>query len=120
MKQLLIGLIALASLSSYADSKLSCDVLNPEDNYTVEVHGNKAAFFDNDNWTHANFKWVLESTVPYFVYESVYGKNDFVIELRATRDDKPSTTGTIKVKIGSRFETYALSCKEVKKLIFLK
>lgn len=51
MKKIILGLVALTSLSTFASS-YRCQVQGYED-YAVEINlnSNKAAFFDNNDWS---------------------------------------------------------------------
>jgi len=116
MKTALIVFLFLASFSSYGSDKISCEVANPDNDYGVEVFGERAAFFDNDTWTMATLELGLESDPLTFYFESVNGAEDFTISLQDFFENETKTTGTISVKIGNKKKDFDLSCKKVKRL----
>lgn len=119
MKTTLAVLFTLFSLSSFGADKITCDVANPNNDYAVEILGEKAAFFDNDTWTLANLELVLESDPLTYYFESVNGADDFTISLNDFFPGEAKTTGTITVKVNNKKRNFNLSCKKVKRLYYL-
>lgn len=120
MKLLLISLFVLSSLSAHTASKISCDLVDDFDSYAIEVLGDKAAFFDNDNWFNATYSMTLESMPSIDVFESNDSSDPFTIYINEFPSSVNKTGGSLTLKINGKNRSFDLTCKKVKRLIYFK
>lgn len=116
---IIVILTNITNVSANSSDKISCHLANDFDSYTIEVVGEKAAFFDNNEWSPASYLWTLESSPSINVYESLDQSDPFTIYIKEFQDRSETAEGRLSIKINDRERNFPLICKKVSKLIYL-
>lgn len=121
MKTLLIALTFATLSTSFAFAKSTntykCAVLNAEDEYSVEINldSEKAAFFDNDNWSIVELQSInFLDTEPAQTEYTFSGKDKYNTQLIIIFNLGKPTLNAISYVVEGGTQNKDLECKKVK------
>jgi hypothetical protein len=84
MKSLILSLLLglMVSMSAQAATGLRCSLVNDFDDWSIEIKGDQAAFFDNDSVVYAQY-FFTEGTRDF--YRNIVTGDEFVLEVNRYR-----------------------------------
>lgn len=104
----------LFSSHASASTGIACTLVDPFDDWVLEISGDQLAFWDNNQWSLAQYRYTIETTRPIDVFTNTQAGEAFEVQLGSELDAR------LILRYEDEVDTFEFTCQRNQELMYFE